>query len=639
HSAYYEQQPCRGYLSTMDNRAHFGTGVDSIIDKMVIRWPDGTIHISENFPVNQEIRFSYDAPQLELALDKESKPLFAPAAKDHGIQFKPVERDFIDYTIQATLPHKLSQYGPGIAVGDIDKNGFDDFYIGGTSGNPGVFFLQDNKGQFKLDTTRIKRLPNELHEEMGVLFFDADNDGDLDLYAVGGSYEVPPDHAVAQDRLFINNGKGFFKLATNALPAEVTNGSCVRATDFDKDGDLDLFIGGRVVSGAYPTTPKSFLLKNNGGRFTDVTNTLSPGLQNIGMVTDALWSDFDNDGKMDLVVTGEWMPVVFLKNTGQSFVATKANGVDQNKGWWNSLTAGDFDNDGDVDYIAGNLGLNSNYKATPQEPMTLLAKDLDNNASLDAMLFCYMKAEDGTRKPFPMHTKDDLASQLVSIRKRFPTYKSFGVATMNDLWNEQDRKEAIINTATWMESSYIENKGQGKFEMRPLPVDAQAAPVFGMLAEDINQDGKLDLMLVGNDYGMEPYSGRHDAFNGLCLEGDGNGNFLSKNIAETGFFVPGDAKGLAKIHAATKNDLWIATQNQDSLLVFGKTVAGTNHKWINLRADDSFAEVKYKNGSSRRLEFYYGSTFLSQSSRKLLIDKEAVAITLTSFKGVKRKVL
>jgi hypothetical protein len=413
----------------------------------------------------------------------------------------------------------------------------------------------------------------------------------------------------------------------------------VRAADYDRDGDLDLFVGGRVVSGSYPSDPNSYIFKNTNGKFTDVTKQVCPLLQNMGMITDALWSDFDKDGKIDLVVTGEWMPVTFLKNTGTSFVSINTtSGVGQYLGWWNSLTAADFDNDGDIDYVAGNLGLNSNYKATAKEPMTLYAKDLDNNASLDAMLFCYMKADDGSRKPFPMHTKDDLASQLVSIRKKYPTYKSYGLASMNDLWTEADKKDAITKTANWLETSYIENKGNGKFELRSLPIEAQVAPIYGMLAEDINNDGNIDLLMVGNDYGMEPYSGRHDAFNGLCLTGDGKGNFKSLSVTESGFFVKGDGKGLAKIHTAGNKPIWIATQNQDSLVVFGNKQPA-NSKWISLKPDDFYADIVYKNGSKKRVEFYYGSTYLSQSSRKFLIEQDAAKITFTNFKGSKRQVL
>jgi enediyne biosynthesis protein E4 len=467
------------------------------------------------------------------------------------------------------------------------------------------------------------------------LFFDCDNDGDLDLYAVTGSYEIPPGHAVAQDRLFINNGKGRFQLAANALPAELTNGSCVRAADFDKDGDFDLFVGGRVVSGAYPTNPKNFILKNTAGKFSDVTAQVCPQLEDIGMVTDALWSDFDYDGKIDLVLSGEWMPVTFLKNNGASFSPLQA--LDQYRGWWNSLTSGDFDNDGDIDYIAGNLGLNTNYVASDKEPMTVLAKDIDNNGSLDAMLFCYMKAEDGSMQPFPMHAKDDLVSQVVSIRKKYPTYTAYGLAAMNDLWNAEDKKTAFVKTANYMQSAYIENKGNGQFTLKALPLEAQVAPVFGMSAEDINHDGHLDLVMVGNDFSMEPYSGRHDAFNGLCLEGDGAGNFSPMSVGVSGFFVKGDAKGLAKIHTARKEDLYIVSQNQDSVLAFNARQKPS--KWIKLNRDDFSADIVYKDGRKQRVEFYYGSTYLSQSSRYFAVENQISSVTITNFKGVKRKAL
>lgn len=626
---YYEHYPTRGYLSTVDDRAHFGLGTVSTIDSIKVKWTNGKTQVLTNVKADQLITISHKQSDRSNQINHKNQKFVR-----YNLHYKPIERDFVDYTIQATLPHKLSQYGPGIAVGDIDNNGFDDFYLGGTSGNPGVFFIQDEKGKFTVDSTRIIRMPNELEEEMGVLFFDADNDGDLDLYAVSGSYEVPPNHIVANDRLFINDGKGRFEKSTTALPKETTNGSCVRAADFDKDGDLDLFVGGRVVSGAYPTNPKNFIFKNEHGKFIDVSQQVCPQLQNLGMVTDALWSDFDKDGKVDLVITGEWMAVTFLKNNGGSFVSiNKTTGIGQHLGWWNSLASGDFDNDGDIDYIAGNLGLNSNYRASPKEPMTVYAKDLDNNSSLDLMLFCYMNAEDGTRKPFPMHTRDDLSSQLVSIRKKYPTYKAYGLASMNDLWSVPDRQGAIKKIANHLQSAYIENKGNGQFVMRSLPIEAQTAPLYGMMSDDIDDDGNLDLLLVGNDYGMEPYSGRHDAFNGLCLKGDGKGNFTSLSVPESGFFVGGDAKGLAKIHTAANGDIWIATQNQDSLVVYSKTTNASDTKWIKLKPDDFYADITYKNGVRRRVEFYYGSTYLSQSSRSFPFSKEMQKITVTNFKG------
>ncbi len=648
---YYEHQPTRGYLSSVDDRAHFGLGGAAHIDSLRVRWPDGKSQLITTPATDQTLtllhkdasEFDKNAlPDTELPLYIEDptsgNTLLTNVALQHGINFTHQERDAIDYNIQRTLPHKLSQYGPGIAVGDVDGNGYDDFYVGGAAGKTGVFFMQNARGNFTEDTTRIADTQQAAYEDMGVLLFDADHDDDLDLYVVSGSYEFPPDHPINQDRLYLNDGRGKFELDETALPELYTNGSCVRAADYDQDGDLDLFVGGRSVSGAYPAAPQSYILENQDGKFVDVTQQKCPSLQTLGMISDALWSDFDQDGQVDLVLAGEWLPITFYKNTGDAFVsANETSGISKHVGWWNSLVSGDFDQDGDIDYAAGNLGLNSAFKATPEEPMTILAKDLDDNGKIDPMVFCYIKAEDGTRQPFPMHTRDDMISQLIAIRKRYPTFKSFGQATMDSLWSTQDREGAIMLQANDLHSSYIENKGNGKFSIRPLPLEAQIAPVYGMVSKDMDDDGKPDLLLVGNDYGIEPISGRHDAFNGLCLKGDGKGNFVPLTIAESGFFVKGDAKGLALVQDANGKDLLVATQNQDSLLVFsrGKQEA-KDSRLIKLEPDDFYAEIVYKDGSKQRIEFYYGATYLSQSSRKITVSQDVAEMMITDFKGDKR---
>ena len=638
---YYEHQPCRGYMSTHDNRAHFGLGNIAIIDSLIARWPDGKMQLRTNIAADQSLQLSYkDAISNKNIFSPSAVPIFSAVATASGIRFKHHERDAIDYNTQPSIPHKLSQYGPGIAVGDIDNNGTDDFFIGGAAGKKGLFFLQDEKGFFTIDSTRfLQQDDGHPAEDMGLLFFDADNDGDLDLYVVSGSYELPPNEPASQDVLYINNGQGKFAPSYSSLPKMFSNGSCVRAADIDADGDLDLFVGGRVVSGAYPVAPQSYILLNYSGTFVDATYKYCPELQHAGMITDALWTDFDNDGKPDLITTGEWMPVSFYKNTGSQLLPVNdATGIADHTGWWNSIVAADFDQDGDMDYVVGNWGLNTNYKGSFEEPMLLYAKDFDDNGLMDPMVFCYMKAENGKRKLFPMTTRDDMISQMISTRKKFPTYKAYGQASIDELLKTSDRENALVLQATDMQSSYIENKGNGKFSIRPLPAEAQFAPVYGMLAEDIDDDGNTDLVLVGNDYGMEPYSGRHDAFNGLCLRGDGKGAFSSMTVAASGFFVNGDGKALATLHTAS-GDIILATQNQDSLKVFGrKRATAAGKKWITLLPGDFSAEIFYSNNSKTKKEFYYGAGFLSQSSRKIPVDPGAVKIVITDFRGNMREV-
>ena len=638
---FYEHYPTRGYLSTVDARAHFGLGATDRIDSLRVQWPDGRSQLLTDLPTDQTITLAYqEAEAMHPEVSPPAKsPLLANVAGRYGLTFKHREKDAIDYNIQRTLPHKLSQYGPAIAVGDVDGNGQEDVYLGGAAGNAGRFFMQDHRGNFAVDSTRIPTADNTEEEDMGVLLFDADSDQDLDLYVVSGSYELPPQDAINQDRLYINDGTGQFQESLGALPDLIANGSCVRAADMDQDGDLDLFVGGRSVSGSYPVAPQSYILENQGGNFVDITPSYCPALQHAGMITDALWSDFDQDGRVDLVVVGEWMPITFYRNTGTGLVAVAESGISDHVGWWNSLASGDFDNDGDTDYVAGNLGLNANFQASPKEPMTILAKDRDDNGRVDPMVFCYIRAEDGTRQPFPMHTRDDMISQLISIRKQYPTYESYGRASIDELWSKQDRQGAIALQATDLRSSYVENQGNGRFSITPLPIEAQVAPVYGMVSDDVDGDGNLDLLLVGNDYGIEPISGRHDAFLGLCLTGDGQGTFTSRSVAESGFFVPGDAKGLATVHTAKDEDVWVATQNQDSLLVFGRQPeADPSPQWIRLNPDDLYADIVYQDDRKQRTEFYYGSTFLSQSSRTLIITEDMKQVTITDFRGNQREI-
>lgn len=636
---FYDQQPARGYMSSYDNRVHFGLGNVSTVDSVRVRWPDGSTQLVKNVKANQTItlqrkdasgNYPPGIPQLV-------KPVFTSVAEQLGINYLHKEKDAIDYNIQITLPHKLSQYGPCIAVGDIDNNGFDDFFVGGSAGNKGLFFMQGANGKFAKDSTRFINEDYKDEEDMGALLFDANNDGFLDLYVVSGSYEFPKGNTAAQDRLYINSGKGKFNRDYAAIPVDYDNGSCVRAADIDGDGDLDLFVGGRSVSGAYPTSPVSRILINNNGKFTDETASLCPQLKQGGMITDALWSDFDNDGRPDLVMVGEWMPITFYKNTGKGFVnVTPQSGISSHVGWWNSISAGDFNNDGKIDYVAGNLGQNSNFKASFAQPMTIMGKDLDNNGSFDAMIFCYLKDENGECKPFPMHTRDDMITQMISMRKKYKSYKEFGRATMDDLWSADDKKGALILKATDMNTSLILNKGNAKFDISALPYEAQMSPIYGIIPQDVDYDGNLDLLLTGNDFGMEPFTGRHDAFNGLYMKGNGKGGFAGISLAQSGLLVPGDAKGFATVRSSDGSNLFVATQNQDVIKAYKETSAKAKN--IKLKPTDAYAMLNLKNGSKKRVEFYYGSSFLSQSSRTMDVGSDVKDITIVDYKGNKRQV-
>ncbi|MES2872634.1 MAG: VCBS repeat-containing protein [Bacteroidota bacterium] len=641
----WENTPYRGYLSSMQDIAHFGLGKISSIDSLIIKWPGGKSQILKNVKSNQLIIADISQAKNQTTIADEIlavNNLFREVTDSVGIRYLHEEKDFVDFNIQKLLPHKFSEYGPALAVGDIDNNQLDDIIVGGSFSFSAQAFLQQSNGRF-IQKALIQNadIHTKRWEDEGLLLFDADNDGDLDLYVASGGYEHEKNTAVYQDKLYINDGKGNFGNHGTALPQNYTSKLCVRSIDYDKDGDLDLFVSGRVEPWNYPKPVSSFIFRNDTKnaeiKFTDVTKSIAPELINIGLVCDAVFSDFDNDGWQDLILAGEWMPVKFLKNTKGVFKdVTNASGLQNLAGWWNTIAPGDFDNDGDIDYIIGNQGQNSFYKATEEYPAFITAKDFDDNGSYDAIPSLFLPDQKGVKREFPAHTRDDMIKQIISTRNRYQNYKSFSVATMDDIFIQEQRSGALRLKANYLQSSYVENKGNGKFSMKPLPLQAQVSVLNGILVDDFTGDGNLDVVINGNDFGTEVSVGRYDALNGLVLQGDGRGNFKSLSILQSGIFIPGNGKALVKLQNSKGKYLLAASQNRGTLKVY---TMKSNTKNISVRPDDVSAMIKLKSGKIQKRDITYGSSFLSQSGRFLSVDQNVISVTVTNAKNQNRKVL
>jgi hypothetical protein len=625
---FYDQSFYRGYLSTVEPVIHVGLGQVPQVKSLQVRWPDGTVTEVKNIPANQTLALNKSEP---VKLKNDAEPTNLLKRVKPGIDFLHEEDDKIDFNIQRTLPHKFSQFGPPLAVGDLDGNGLDDLVIGGASGRSATIFKQVQPGRF--ERAPLEAEP-KLQEDAGLLLFDADGDNDPDLYVVSGSFEFEPASENYNDRLYLNNGAGSFNRAPNALPPMNASGSCARAADFDRDGDLDVFVGARVIPGQYPYTPSSSLLLNTGGKFTDVVNELAPGLQKTGMVSDAIWTDANGDGWVDLLVVGEFMaPTLFTNQRGKLSLA-KNPGLSNYTGWWTSVAGADVDEDGDTDYIIGNAGLNNYFKASEKTPLRVYAKDVDGNNSVDAVLSCYFLAADGTLKEYSIHFWDELNAQSPRFRRKFSRYRQFAAVPMSDFFTPEEESGMLVWQANHLASSLLINNGKGKFEVRPLNREMQVAPVNGMLAIDVNQDGHQDIVAVANDYGNEVFAGRYDAATGLVMLGDGRGNFNAVPSRESGFFVPGDAKALVCLKSG--NEVWLAaSQNRDSLRTFSMPMPG---RFFEAAATDQFVEFTTGNGSTVKAELYYGAAFASQSARRVMLPGHATGIRVTDFTGRQRVV-
>jgi len=553
----------RGYQSSVDYILHFGLGEHLVIDSLEIIWPDGRSQVMRKLNANQTITLNYAESGTETLKNGHTlQPLLQRADSASHLAYTDREKFYMDYDVEPLLPHKLSQQGPCLAVADVNKDGLDDFFVGGSYQFAGNIFLQLPDGTFTEKPVHQQKDKNE--EDTGAAFFDADQDGDEDLYIVSGSNEHYDNSPFLQDRLMFNDGKGNYRTDTTRLPAMRHSGSCIVPFDFDKDGDLDIFRAGRLISLEFPKPGVSYLLQNDKGKFTDVTNPVAPGLQNVGMVTDAAWVDLDGDEWHDLILVGEYMPITVFKNEKGNLKPLQPESLAFSNGLWNAVVALDIDHDGDMDLVTGNIGLNSRYRFTKEKPLSVYAGDFDNNNRWDALPAYYAGEIE-----YPTSSWFDVVRQVPMFKKRYQTFEAFAKASLNDVIAPVKDQVKLTVRAYQQQSLVLENVGNFEFKLTPLPAVVQQAPVKDILVSDINRDGQDDLLFVGNDFTIEPVEGQHDAGVGVVLLGDGKGGLQPLAPRYSGFWVEHDARHIRKVKQRN-GDLIVVTQNSGPLLAFRK---------------------------------------------------------------------
>ena len=533
--------PATGFLSSNDPVLHFGMGASETVTKLTVTWPSGAVQVLGELAAGKVYTITEDAGATARkgAPQRAGKPMFA--ASDLLAHAKVQEREFDDFSRQPLLPNKLSQLGPGVAVADINGDGRDDLFLGGACGWPGALYLNEEGRGYGGDIDGPFD-PDAISEDMGALFFDCDGDGDQDLYVVSGGYEAKEGSSLLRDRLYLNDGRGNLSKAEDRLPDLRDSGGPVAAADFDRDGSIDLFVGGRMIPGRYPVSPKSRILRNDGsGKFSDVTSEIAPQLLESGMATGAVWSDADNDGWLDLLVCYEWGPLRLFRNrNGVLEEATTAAGLAGYPGWWSGLSAGDVDNDGDIDYVASNFGLNSKYHASKEKPTMIYYGDFEGDGTNRLV-----EAEYEGGVLYPVRGKSCSTRAIPHLAEKFKTFSDFAIAELKDIYRPECFDEALKLTASTLESGVFLNDGSGRFEFRAFPRIVQTSPAFGSSLVDCDGDGNLDLYLVQNHYTPQLETGRMASGLSMLLRGRGDGTFDPVSPRVSGLVVPGDAKGLA----------------------------------------------------------------------------------------------
>ncbi len=565
---YLEQMPMRGYLSTSDSRPNLGLGPLTVIDSLIVEWPDDRITLMTNVKTDQTlILYQKDAVTMSVNLldSVNSKNLlFKDISIEKRINFYHKEDDFNDFERDKLIYHMMSTEGPGICQGDINGDNLADIYIGGARGQAGALMIQQKDGTFLSAESKLFE-KDKISEETDCAMFDADGDSDLDLYVASGGNEFPESSSALSDRLYFNDGKGNLVKSQQILPAgKYENTSCVRPEDFDNDGDIELFVGIRLKPFLYGVPVNGYLLENDGkGNFTDVTSRIAPELLNVGMIRDMLWADVDGDKDKDIIIAGDWMPLkVFINENGKFKLKKDAFGSLKTEGWWNCLAMGDFDGDGDIDFIAGNHGLNSKFKATPEKPVSMYVNDFDLNGTVEQIICAY----DGD-KSYPLALKHDLTRQIPALERKYPKYEMYKDQQITDIFTPEQLKNAIHLEAFILETSLFLNDGSGHFTRKSLPVEAQFSPVYAVAVGDYNSDGNSDILLGGNLYNVKPEVGRYDASYGSFLAGDGKGGFRNVPAKTTGFRLNGEIRDILEV-TTNNGKLMVVARSNDALQVF-----------------------------------------------------------------------
>ncbi|GAA3516523.1 VCBS repeat-containing protein [Aquimarina addita] len=563
----------RGFQSSVAPELNFGINQSKSIEELKVVWTDGKTQVFKDIDANQKLVIKYTEAIVEKNPEEsKSAPLFTSQNEEFFPSFSHKENEFDDFKTQVLLPHKMSSFGPALVVGDLNGDGLDDYYIGGSSGNPGVLFYQNDQGFKEISSSVL--LEDKDAEDTGAMIFDADQDGDNDLYVVSGGYEFTPNAPQLQDRLYINDGKGnFSKSPETTLPEMMTSGSRVYHADFDKDGKEDILVLGRQVPGNYPKPADSYILKNvtenEHARFENVTPSWVKEFTELGLATSAVITDYNKDSWLDIIVVGEWMPIRVFRNTHSGFeeVSESMGLTTDTTGWWWSIEEGDFDNDGDMDYIVGNNGLNYKYKATEEETFDIYINDFDKNKKDDIVLSYYNEG-----KQYPVRGRECSSQQIPNIKQKFKNYEGFAEASLIDVYTEKSLESAVHYQVKSFASVYLENKGDS-FEIHQLPVEAQMSSINQIVVNDFNADGHLDAVIAGNLYASEVETPRNDAGYGLFLKGSSNGSFNPVPTTESGLFIPGDVKDLRPIEVG--NDTFIIAAKNNDFLQFVKVANDT----------------------------------------------------------------